>query len=314
MGNSDSAGTSTSTSTQSCSALGGQGVDGAWSLSDDDSIPLLYDLRPLSELINVVTFPEADHNAALRLNAARNILEREINARLAVAGNLSSSPLRREGRAPQVWDIMVTEVKCVFTGDPNAQIGTIDVLGRISAEFKDVRGTIPLQLFGTQFDLSAGKEAFKFQPMTCGGMNSAGIPVNQTVRLLVRPDERGDGNFRFSVDNLVKYQPAKNAGVDTAYVLSRGWWVSFSILDAVLGPNTITPGGLAKGLDNEIDKLRGDVLGSSRRIVTNSTIEHYVLPAQPVGWQSPNVIFHQIGGGAGGEPLLWVGYTMKRIE
>jgi hypothetical protein len=317
-GTTDGITNSQSTLMRTCDATGGRGIDGNWQLDDDDSIPLLYDLRPIYELINVITFPDVPLNQRGAYQDLRARLRIAIDQRQVAALALSDRALRRQAKAPEVWDVTFTTMECTHTGDRAVPMGVVNLLGKIDLELTDVRGVIPVQTFGTSNDQETDEEKFSFLPVTCASAGSllgplSKTPINKTVRLLVRPDLLTDGMIHLKTNKLIKFVPrASHAGADAANIVSRGHWVTLKVLDAIFG-DTIKPGGLAPALDNEIDKIRGPLMANSVRISTPDTSVRLPFGFGGPGWRTPNENAMRVGGGEG-EPYIFINWTAQRIE
>jgi hypothetical protein len=159
-------------------AVGGSGAMSStgWTVGDDDTVPVRYDLRPLSDLISPIFLKdEWDSPARGTYIAARQRLEAEINQFMASQPKL---PDRLMG--PAIYSLTFHSIKCVNNGDEGKAPAFL--YGKISAAVGGVDGTQNLTLFDTP-------EANPKQ-IDCNG--GAELPIEQSVLVAgTRPGNAG---------------------------------------------------------------------------------------------------------------------------
>ena len=311
----DGTGSSTTTSTRRCASGGGRGVDVTWSLDDEDSVPLLYDLRPLSELINPITFPDLKTNGQVfAMVRARQAIDQAINARVNGVGSFSTAALRADTR-PQVWRVNFRDMVCADSGDMAGGVGKIQLLGAVAAEFTDMRGKTTVDLFGTKFTEKQGEDAYKFDSVDCGP-SAVPFPINKKATFLINPTDPQQGSIFVNMEKLFKYvelpdRAGQQAAATAIKVASGGWWISAKIIDAIAGKDLFVKGGLADSMHTGIDGLKEDFLARSVQLNNMSVSRRFVSDTQSIG-------FYNLQGWPIGvmsnQPRLLIRYETQRVE
>ncbi len=167
MASGDSKGGNSMFSNETWKAVGGTGgmTSASWTVGDENSVPVRYDLRPLSELISPMFFPE-EWSSAKRgaLLNARAQLDREITR------YLQSQP-RADDRllGPAVYQLTFHGLKCLNNGDEGK--GDAYLYGDINATITGLEPDQTVNLF-TATEANATK-------ISCNG--GAEHPINRTV-------------------------------------------------------------------------------------------------------------------------------------
>ncbi len=189
MASGDSKGGSSMFSTESWSAAGGSGsmTSLGWNVDERNSVPVRYDLRPLSELISPIFFGE-EWSTPQRagLLQARASLDAEITR------YLRSQPRADENTVfgPAVYQLTFHGLTCVNNGDE----------GRADAY---IYGDINVQVLGLEpmqtVNLFSAQESNPTK-IACNG--GAEHPINRTV--FVTGSRKGDGaaNFLITANGL----------------------------------------------------------------------------------------------------------------
>ncbi|WP_298288272.1 MAC/perforin domain-containing protein [Novosphingobium sp.] len=180
-------------SSETWSAIGGTGTFAAsgWTVDQTTSVPVRYDLRPLSELISPV-FLGKEWGTPLRdgLLRARQELDGEITR------YLQSQP-KPDGRdfGPAVYEVTFHSIECVNNGDEGKADAAL--YGKISARLWEADGEAPtLTLFDNP---NEGND----QMIKCNG--GSGIPIGRTAVLLGRKtgtDKNKFAAFQITTDGL----------------------------------------------------------------------------------------------------------------
>ncbi|MEO0463616.1 MAG: MAC/perforin domain-containing protein [Pseudomonadota bacterium] len=133
----NSSGSGFSTSSRQFRAVGGSGSTNAGSFQVDDKnvAPIMYDLRPISELINPALFDTGgDPNKIRRLLQVRQALQNRINARQRSLPKLST--LRP--KSSEAYRITFNNIRCTSSGSRSRS--SILLNGEINAYFNDSLG------------------------------------------------------------------------------------------------------------------------------------------------------------------------------
>lgn len=180
-------------SSETWSAIGGTGTFAAsgWTVDQTTSVPVRYDLRPLSELISPIFLGE-EWGTPLRdgLLRARQQLDGEITR------YLQSQP-KPDGRdfGPAVYELTFHSIECMNNGDEGKADAAL--YGKISARLWEADGEAPtLTLFDNP---NEGND----QLIKCNG--GSGIPINRTAVLLGRKtgtDKNKFAAFQITTDGL----------------------------------------------------------------------------------------------------------------
>lgn len=181
MASGDSKGGSSMFSTESWSAAGGSGsmTSLGWNVDERNSVPVRYDLRPLSDLISPIFFGE-EWSTPQRagLLQARASLDAEITR------YLQSQP-KPDARVlgPAVYQLTFHGLKCINNGDE----GNADayLYGDINATITGLEPSQTVNLF-TAAEANPTK-------ISCNG--GAEHPINRTV--IVAGSRKGDGAAAF---------------------------------------------------------------------------------------------------------------------
>jgi hypothetical protein len=166
-------------------AVGGSGsmTSNGWTVTDMDTVPVRYDLRPLSELVSPVFFPaKGDFNTSMKYNRARMALVNEIESRMNGAPRFSNQSI-----APDIFQVEFHQLTCLKNGDEGNQ--PADLFGKI--------------VFGWHGDGGVGSievlNAPENRRISCAGQGS-GIPLGQKQMIIASPtgpeaQKSGFGNF-----------------------------------------------------------------------------------------------------------------------
>lgn len=158
-------------SSETWTAVGGSGSMGpnGWNVDQTNTVPVRYDLRPLSELISPMFFGEewSSPKRAGLLNA-RAMLDREITSHM----QSQPQPLDRNF-GPTIYELTFHSLECVNNGDEGR--AAAGLYGKITARLWEIDAEpTSLVLFNNPTE---GDD----QMVKCDG--SPGIPINQTVYL-----------------------------------------------------------------------------------------------------------------------------------
>jgi Jacalin-like lectin domain/MAC/Perforin domain len=160
-------------------ARGGNGAADlvSWTVTDGDTVPVRYDLHPISELLSPVFFPSnGDGRKAFAYNAARTKLAKAIDAYMASGPKLSNVDF-----GPTIYEIKFSSLQCVQEGDDGA---SISVYGKILFMWHDDSGIREITLF----DEKDGKFFY------CGGPGEK--LTNRAIAMLTRNSpESGESGF-----------------------------------------------------------------------------------------------------------------------
>lgn len=171
-------------------AIGGSGSMSlsGWNVQDSDTVPVRYDLRPLSELLSPIYFPSnGDQNTVIKQNQARAKLSRAIEARMRSAPRL---PDRYVG--PRIYRVTFNKLTCLDNGDEGD--ATVDVYGKIAFGYHDDTGTKSINLF------SATESSPK--SIYCQRGNSSGVSLDRTALIVLSataPSGSDSGFGRFYI-------------------------------------------------------------------------------------------------------------------
>lgn len=167
MASGESRGGNSMFSKESWSAAGGSGsmTSLGWNVDDRNTVPVRYDLRPLSELISPIFFgPEWSTPRRTALLAARSNLDN------AITRYLQSQPKPDDRQiGPVIYQVTFHSLKCLNNGDE----GTADayLFGDITALVNGIDGTEKVNLFS-----ASPSNATR---ITCNG--GADLPINRTA-------------------------------------------------------------------------------------------------------------------------------------
>ncbi|MEP0189740.1 MAG: MAC/perforin domain-containing protein [Erythrobacter sp.] len=163
-------------------AVGGSGSMSAsgWTVSDRDTVPVRYDLRPLSDLLSPLYFPsEGDLRRTSAVFAARDVLSKAITAHMA-----SGPTFPDENVGPRIFRIDVHSLQCLDKGhDPT---DGISVSGAISLVYYGDSGVETVRLFDKPKPI----------PMLCTKAEGAGIKLGQQITVVTSrntPESRKSG-------------------------------------------------------------------------------------------------------------------------
>ncbi len=152
-------------------AVGGSGSMSAsgWTVSDRDTVPVRYDLRPLSDLLSPLYFPsKGDVARARKVNAARAKLSDAVTAHMA-----SGPAFSDENIAPRLYRVEIHSLRCLDKGhDPS---NSISVFGKIAMIYHDDGGVRTIDLFDKPEPV----------PLFCNNSSSnRGMPLGQKVTII----------------------------------------------------------------------------------------------------------------------------------
>jgi len=135
-------------------AVGGSGsmTSTGWQVSDSDTVPVRYDLRRLSDLINPILFDVRSPADATKYLRARNALRAEIDRRMNGAPDFANGYM-----GPRFFEIELHSLRCTNQGDDRTN--TIMLRGTLDLSFTDDTGPRNVPLFN----------AAEGEAMTCGG-------------------------------------------------------------------------------------------------------------------------------------------------
>ncbi len=185
--------------TESWSAVGGSGsmTSNGWTVDERNSVPVRYDLRPLSELISPIFFGvEWNSPKRVGLQNARYQLDNEITR------YLQSQPKAEDKMiGPIVYQLTFNSLKCVSNGDDGT--GPAILYGKISASVHGLEGYQDLILYNTSYDNVDSAES-----ISCNGGKE--YPINQTVLVAGNrnPNGAGQGSFSIISEDVHEYDPS----------------------------------------------------------------------------------------------------------
>lgn len=202
----DSTGRNSMFSSESWKAVGGTGgmTSASWTVGDENSVPVRYDLRPLSELISPMFFPEEwsspKRNALIN---ARAQLDNEITRYLQSQPKADDRLL-----GPAVYQLTFHGLKCLNNGDE----GSADayLYGDINATITGLEPSQTVNLF-TATEANPTK-------ISCNG--GAEHPINRTV--FVTSARRGETAASFHLTAPGLYED-DNSFTDLDDPLSSPW-------------------------------------------------------------------------------------------
>lgn len=186
-------------SSETWKAVGGNGgmSSNSWTVDERSSVPVRYDLRPLSELISPIFFgDEWSTSKRVGLQNARSQLDAEITR------YLESQPKAEDKMiGPIVYQLTFNSLKCVSNGDDGT--GPAILYGKISASVHGLEGYQDLILYNTSYDNVDSAES-----ISCNGGKE--YPINQTVLVAGNrnPNGAGQGSFSIISEDVHEYDPS----------------------------------------------------------------------------------------------------------
>lgn len=185
-------------STESWKSVGGSGsmTSTGWNVDERNSVPIRYDLRPLSELISPIFFGDewSSPKRSALLNA-RNALDTEITSYLRSQPKAEDKML-----GPIIYRLTFHSLKCVSNGDDGT--GPAILYGKISASVHGLEGYQDVTLFNTSYDNVDSSESF-----SCSGGKE--YPINTSVYVAGNrnPAGAGQGSFKIVSEGVHEYDP-----------------------------------------------------------------------------------------------------------
>jgi hypothetical protein len=148
-------------------AVGGSGsmTSAGWQVSDSDTVPVRYDLRRLSDLVNPILFEIRSAQESDRYFRARQALRAEIDRRMVGAPDFANRYV-----GPAFYEIELERLRCIRQGDDATN--TVTLKGSMQFNYTDDNGRKQITVFN-----NAAGEAF-----TCGG---AGKPLGQKLLVVM---------------------------------------------------------------------------------------------------------------------------------
>ncbi len=211
----------------------------AWQVNDDDSIPVRYDLRPISDLISPIYFSAGnDVNKSLSYSRARARLADAVDAYMrSGAGKIANI------RPLVYYELEIKALRCTKVGDDDDK-------------YVELTGDITLELPGSNLLPSSLFHAVSERRIYCGP-RAPGFRINSTFEL-----DPGKTRFRIVSSNLLENDPTVFDKDEAISGSSRGSTYDAERLTAnrstVVRSETFTGGTYAPTLvlDYEIRKIQ----------------------------------------------------------
>lgn len=246
MASGNTAGGTSMFSSESWSATGGTGSmsSNGWTVDERNSVPVRYDLRPLSELISPIFFGEewSSPKRDALLNARKRLDD-------AITSFLQSQPKPDDRMfGPMVYKLTFHSIYCADNGDDGK--GPAELYGNINAKVHGIDGDETLSLF------TAGED--NPTSISCNGGQEH--PINRST-FVASSRSGNDANkfasFVITTDKLYEYDPT---AVDydelvipwpAASVVLKDWNAASPRTD-IQGTRITNPPGLTYGPDLRI--------------------------------------------------------------
>lgn len=298
--NSNSASSGSSRTITAFTAVGGSGTgnEQSFQANDADLIPILFDLRKISELINPIFFPfnpqvNNDYSAHVtKLLQARNTLENTITQQLANLPRLSII----KPAVPRAYRIRFQSLHCTAAW---AQGTSVSLTGKLTAQVSDSLGTRDVVLF----DQSTYANPLPTTKIPCGP-SAAVLPLVQTAVLVTRANEAEKATLTLKAESLFDYSTPTTLNSEQEFRTND--FVT-GLTDAVLGPSSP-------------DKVASNQR-YNRRVLLKDSIE-LLLNAQSPERLDNTDMFSQIppsmrllqGSNTVGRPSIVINYQIERLQ
>jgi hypothetical protein len=212
-------------------AVGGSGSMnfGGWQVSDNDTVPVRYDLRRLSDLINPILFPaETQQESTMHFQAKRKI-------RAAIDARMSSAPaLNGAFQAPKFYEVELHEFRCTNKGDDTTS--SITLRGSLEMKYFDDQGSKSVPIYA-----GIGQEE-----LSCGGSGKSLIQKPLLIMGNGQSSSRNYGNVWFSSDLVeVDDGPVRDTGeqvrdgILTGITLGLNNRIAYNADDDMTGQTTL---------------------------------------------------------------------------
>jgi hypothetical protein len=162
-------------------AVGGAGSMSSlgWAVGDDDTVPVRYDLRPLSDLLSPLFFKEEWDGA----DRAR-FLNGRANLEAAIGRYMASQPrLSNKSFGPKIYRVTFHSLVCFQNGDEGKR--PAELFGKLTATLSGTDGVESVDLFNMP-------EGTGTRRIDCNGGE---IPLNQTKLVMSGRDPAQDKAF-----------------------------------------------------------------------------------------------------------------------
>lgn len=190
--------TGISTSSKKFRAVGGSGTfnEAGWVVNDDHLAPIMYDLRPISELINPILFPtEGKSKKIIKLLMVRQKLQSMIKQKLANAPRLSNI----KPKASRAYRVSFQNIRCTSPGSHVRS--SIKLSGEIVAKFNDSLGSRELKLFSSPVEETTAPTV----SIACGPKSVPMVLTNKQMVLIKSLDNPVDLSFGVKPNDLYDY-------------------------------------------------------------------------------------------------------------
>lgn len=236
-------------SNEKWSSVGGSGsmTPNGWSVDERNSVPVRYDLKPLSELISPIFFGE-EWSTPLRsgLIQARAMLDNEITRYLR-----SQPKAEDRSTGPLVYQLTFHSIQCVNNGDDGK--APAELYGKLKAVVRSLDGEEAIQLIDASEDL--------MKTVSCDGGEE--LPIDKTALVVASRDASAEqGSFHLYAEGLKENDPTALLIDDPINVLPLGMtmignlpipefgkWVKFKDWNAST-PRTDIPGTQVSNIGN----------------------------------------------------------------
>lgn len=199
QGNTDGTYSSFSETKENWTSIGGSGAfdKGSFQVNDDKLMPVAYDLRPISDLVNNIYFPtEGDQKKIMRVLQVRQNLGHAINKKLASLPRLSnaSSPMS------SVYRLNVSSIKCTSGGAQDRS--KLQLSGKFDLKINDSLGERTENIFNVPI---VERERVQVVKLDCGEQAQV-HSVNKDFVLVNSLDRPVEPTFELVAEDLYSYR------------------------------------------------------------------------------------------------------------
>ncbi len=266
-------------------------------VNDEKLMPVAYDFRPISELVNVVFFPTGgDQKKIMRVLHVRQMLGHAIN------NKINSLPvLSRETRpTSKAYRLNVSSIRCTHGSD--ADRNKIQLSGKFDVKVTDSLGNRTENIFNVPI---LEREQVQVVKLDCGPQ-AMEHEINRDFVLVDSVERPSDPVFELVTSDLYSYIKPVYTTEDKVALNPFLRDVASPVGEAIMGLFV----GREELKEDVNTEYRDILLKASRKLHARTDQKRGVTPAKLYpGPQSGIMIYGAQGGGN-----IWVKYTIEKLQ